>query len=71
MVDLRSIVLYLRLKGMNGREIDDDLVATLPADASAYSRVNLWLPQERLPRFSEPGNDLTDYPQLDEIDQNI
>jgi hypothetical protein len=30
MMDLRSIALYLQLKGMNGREIDDDLVTTLP-----------------------------------------
>jgi hypothetical protein len=46
MMDLRSIVLYLQLKGMNGRDIYDDLVTTLPDDAPAYSRVTLWLRQE-------------------------
>jgi hypothetical protein len=39
MMELRSIVLYLRLKGMNGRAIYDDLVTTLLDDAPAYSTV--------------------------------
>jgi hypothetical protein len=71
MMDLRSIVLYLRLKDMNGREISDDLLTTLPDDAPAYSPVTLWLRQERLPRFSESDDDLTDDPQVDETDQAI
>jgi hypothetical protein len=71
MVDLRSIVLYLQLKGMNRHEIYDDLVTTLPDDAPAYSTVTLWLPQERPPRFSEPDHDLSDDPQVDETDQAI
>jgi hypothetical protein len=71
MIDLRSIVLYLRLKGKNGHEIDDDLVTTLPDDAPAYSTETRWLCQERLPRFSEPGHDLTDDPRVDETDQAI
>jgi hypothetical protein len=56
---------------MNGREISDDLVTTLPNDAPAYSTVTPWLHQERLPRFSEPGHDLTENPQVDETDQVI
>jgi hypothetical protein len=40
-MDLRSIGLYLRLKGMNGHEIDDDLVVTFPDDAPAYSTMTL------------------------------
>jgi DNA-binding NarL/FixJ family response regulator len=71
MMNLRSIVLDLRLKGMNGREIYDDLVTTLPDDAPASSAVTFWLRQERLPRFSEPDHDLTDDSQADETDQAI
>jgi hypothetical protein len=71
MMDLRSIVFYLRLKGMNDRDICDNLGTTLPDDVLAYFTVTLWLPEERLPRFSEPGHDLTDDPQIDETDQAI
>jgi hypothetical protein len=71
MMNLRSIVLYLRLKSMNGRETSDDLVTTLLNDAPGYSTVTQWLRQERLPRFSEPDHDLTDDPQVDETDQAI
>jgi hypothetical protein len=39
--DVRSIVLYLQRKGMNGGDISDDLVTTLHEDALAYSTVNL------------------------------
>jgi hypothetical protein len=71
MMDLTSITFYLQLKGMNGREISDNLVTTLLNDASAYSTMTLWLRQERLPRFSEPGHDLTDDPQVNEPDQAL
>jgi hypothetical protein len=71
MMGLRSILLYRRLKVTNGCEIDDNLVATFPEDAPAYSMVALWLRQERLLRFSEPGHDLTDGPQVDETDQAL
>jgi hypothetical protein len=64
------MVLYLGLKGMNGGEIDDDLVTTLPDDAPAYSTVSLWLGQER-PRHSERGHDLSGDRQVDETDQAI
>jgi hypothetical protein len=70
-MDLRSIVLSLRLKGMNGHEIHDDLVTMLADDAIAYSTVTRRLRQERLLRFSEPRHDLTDDPQVDETDQAI
>jgi hypothetical protein len=56
---------------MNGGEIEDDLAATLPNDAPGYATVTRWLRQERLSRFSEPDHDLTDDPQVDEIDQGI
>jgi hypothetical protein len=56
---------------MNGREIGDDLVTTLPDDAPAYSTATIWLRPEQLPRFSEPDHDLTDDPQVDENDQAI
>jgi hypothetical protein len=56
---------------MNGREISDTLVATLPNDAPGYSTVARWLRQERLPRFSEPDHDLIDDPQVGETDQAI
>jgi hypothetical protein len=62
-MDLRFIVLYLRLKGMNGREIDDDLDTTLHNDALAYSTMNLWLRQERLHWLSESRHDLAGYTQ--------
>jgi hypothetical protein len=71
MTDLRSIVLYLWLKGINGRETSEDLVTTLSDDELTYSTATLWLRQERLPRFSESGHDLTDDPQVDETDQAI
>jgi hypothetical protein len=57
MMDVRPIVLDLQLKGMNGREIYDDLVPTLPDNVPAYSTVTLWLREECLSRFSEPGHD--------------
>jgi hypothetical protein len=64
-------MLYLRLKSMNAGEFDDHLVTTLPEDAPTYSTVTLWLRQERIPRPSEPGDDLTGDPQVDETDQAI
>jgi hypothetical protein len=70
-MDLRLIDLSLRLKGMNGREIDDDLVTTLPDDAPAHSTTTFWLRQEPLPRLSDPGHDSTHDPQVNETDQAI
>jgi hypothetical protein len=70
-MDLRSIVLYLRLKGTNGREIDDDLVTTLPDNAHAYDTVTSWRRQEQLPGLSERGHDLTGDSQVDETNQAI
>jgi hypothetical protein len=40
-VTRRTIVAYLSLKGMSAREIDNDIVATLGADAVSYSSVQL------------------------------
>jgi hypothetical protein len=56
---------------MQSREIDDNLVSTLPDDAPAYFTVTLWLRPERLPRFPEPSHDLTDEPQVGETDQAV
>jgi hypothetical protein len=44
-IDLRYIMLYLQMNGMNGHDIDDDIVTTLHKDAPAYSAVTLWLRQ--------------------------
>jgi hypothetical protein len=70
-MDLRSIVLYLRLKGINGSEIYDNLVTMLPDNALAYSTMTLWLRQERLPQPSEPDHNLTGDPHVDETDQGV
>jgi hypothetical protein len=55
-MDLRSIILSLQLKGMNGREISDDLVATLPNDAPGYSTVTRWLRQGEAVSFLRTGS---------------
>jgi hypothetical protein len=63
-MELRTIVLYLQMKGINGSGVFDDLVTTLHEDARAYSTVILWPGQERLPRFSEPSHKLAEDVQL-------
>jgi hypothetical protein len=70
-MDSRSIVLYLQMRGINGRDIYDDRVSTLNKDVPAYSTVTLWFRQERLPRFSEPSYNLAKDPQVSETDQVI
>jgi hypothetical protein len=70
-MDFGSIVLYLHMKGMNSRDISDDLVTTLHENALAYSAMTLWPRQERLPRFSEPSHNLAKAPQVNETDEAV
>jgi hypothetical protein len=47
-MDLKSIVLYLHLKGLSVHAIHDDLVATLGPKAGAYSTVTRYLRETKL-----------------------
>ena len=39
----RAVIKYLFLKGMSGKAIHDDMLATLGDNAPAYSVVKIWL----------------------------
>jgi hypothetical protein len=45
----RPIVAYLSLKGMSAREIHDDIVATIGANAVSYSSITRYLREARFP----------------------
>jgi hypothetical protein len=47
-MDLNSIVLSLKAKGINAREIHSDLVVTLGTKVLGYSIVTRWLPEAQL-----------------------
>jgi hypothetical protein len=70
-MDLRLIVLYLKMKCMKSRAIYDDLVITLHDEASEYSTVTLRLHQERPARLSAPNHNLTENRQVSETDQAL
>jgi hypothetical protein len=70
-MDLRSIMLYLQMKGVKRRAIDDHVLTTLHGEALRYSTVTLWRRQERLTRFSEPSQNLAENSQVTETDQTI
>jgi hypothetical protein len=70
-MDFNSIVLYLKAKGMNTREIHSDLVATLGTKMLGYSTVTRWLREAQLDQFSETAVDFTEDAEVDEIDEAI
>jgi hypothetical protein len=70
-MDFNSIVLYLKAKGMNAREIHNDLVATLGTKVPGYSTVTRWLREAHLDEFSETAVDFTEDAEVDEIDETI
>jgi hypothetical protein len=70
-MDFNSIVLYLKAKGMNGREIHSDLVATLGMKVPGYSTVARWLREAQLDQFSEAAVDFPEDAEVDEIDEAI
>jgi hypothetical protein len=47
-MDFNSIVLYLKARRMNAREIHSDLVATLGGKGPGYSTVTHWLRETQL-----------------------
>jgi hypothetical protein len=70
-MDSNSIVLSLKAKGMNAREIHSDRVATLGPKVSGYSTVTRWLREAHLDQFSETAVDFTEDMEVDEIDEAI
>jgi hypothetical protein len=70
-MDLNSIVLYLKAKGMSAREINSDLVATLGTKVLGYSTVTPWLREAQLDQFSETAVDFTEDVEVDEIAEAI
>jgi hypothetical protein len=67
----RPIVVYLSLKGIQAREIHDDIVATLGPDAASYSSVYRYLRGARFPP-SKPETHPADVQRdLDDSDQAI
>jgi hypothetical protein len=70
-MDLKSIVIGLKMRDMKSRPIYDDLVKTLHDEAFGYSTVTLWLRQERLTRFSQRSHNFAEDRQVRETDQAI
>jgi hypothetical protein len=70
-MDMRSIVFYLKMKSMKSRGICGDCVPIVPNEALEYSTVTFRLRLERLIRFSEPGYNSAQAPQLSEMKQAI
>ena len=70
-MDFNSIVLYLKAKGMNPKEIHSDLVATLGTKVLGYSTVTRWLREVQLEQSSETAVDFTEDAEVDEIDEAI
>jgi hypothetical protein len=70
-MDFKSIVLYLKAKGMNAREIHSDLVATVGTKGSDYSTVRRWPREAQLDQISETAVDFTEDAEVDENDEAI
>jgi hypothetical protein len=69
-MDVTSVVVDPKTKGMKSRPIYDDLVTTLQ-DGPGYFMVTLWLRRERLARFFQPSHNLAEDRQVCEINQAI
>jgi hypothetical protein len=65
----KSIVLHLKAKGMNAREIHNDLRATLGTKVLGYFTVTRWLREAQLDQFSETAIDFIEETEVDEIDE--
>jgi hypothetical protein len=70
-MDFNWIVLYLKAKGMNARQIHNDLIATLGTKVPSYSTVTRWLCEAQLDQFSATAVDFTEDAEVDEIDAVI
>jgi uncharacterized membrane protein len=70
-MNFNSIVLYLKAKAMNSREIHSDLVATLGTKVLGCSTVTRWLREAQLDLFSETAVDFTEDAEVDEIAESI
>jgi hypothetical protein len=70
-MDFNLIALHLQPKGLNTREIQSDLAATLGKKVPAQSPVTRWLHQAQLGQFSETAVDFTEDAEVDEIDDTI
>jgi hypothetical protein len=73
-MDLRSICLFLAMKGLSARDIHNELVAVLSPDAIAYSTVASYPQQRQFPTISaepsdEPPTTIIDDPILDALDK--
>jgi hypothetical protein len=66
-----SIVLYVPAKGMNAREIHNDVTATFDTKASVYFTVMRGLREAQLDQFSETAAEFTEDAEVDEIDEAI
>jgi DNA-binding transcriptional ArsR family regulator len=70
-MDFNLMVLYLKAKGMNVREIHSDLGATLGTKVLDYSTVTHWLREVQLDEFSETAVDFTEEAEVDEIAEAV
>jgi MoxR-like ATPase len=70
-MDFNSVVLSLKTKGMNTREIQNDRITTPSMKIPGYSTVTRWLREAQLDQFSETAVDFTKDAEADEIDQPL
>jgi hypothetical protein len=70
-MEFDSIVFYLKVKGMNSRDIQNDLVARPSTMVLGYSAVVSWLPEAQMDQFSETAVDFSEDAEVDEIDEVI
>jgi hypothetical protein len=70
-MDFNSILLYLKAKDMNAREIHNDLGAMLGMKVHSHSIVTRELHEAQLDQFSETAVDFTEDAEVDEIDEAI
>jgi hypothetical protein len=70
-MDLNSIVLHLKAKGMNAKKIHNDLVATPRTKLPSYSTETRWLREGQLDQFSETAVDFTDEAEVHEINDAL
>jgi hypothetical protein len=70
-IDFKSIVLYLKAKGMNDRAIHNAPIAMIDMKMHGYSIVMGWFRETQLDQFFETAVDFTEDVEVDEIDEPI
>jgi hypothetical protein len=70
-MDVNSIVLSLKAKGMNAREIHNDVLATLGNMVLGHSTVSRRVRKAQVDQFCETAIDFSEDAEVDEIDEAI